>query len=127
MLSSEFLAALVRIAGAAHVRRDPEALDVYGHDALNRGHAPDVVVLPATTDEVAAVVRLCAAHGVPIVPRGAGTGYTGGSVPSHGGVVLSLERLDRILAIDEENLLAVVQPNVVTGVLQEAVERVGLF
>jgi glycolate oxidase len=64
---------------------------------------------------------------VPIVPRGGGTGYTGGAVPLSGGVVLSLERLDRILEIDEENLLAVVEPNVVTGVLQEAVERVGLF
>jgi hypothetical protein len=63
----------------------------------------------------------------PLVPRGAGTGYTGGAVPVHGGVVISLERLNRILDIDEGNLLAVVEPNVVTGDLQDAVERVGLF
>jgi glycolate oxidase len=61
------------------------------------------------------------------VPRGAGTGYTGGAVPTHGGVVLSLERMNRILEIDEANLVAVVEPHVVTGDLQDAVERVGLF
>ena len=63
----------------------------------------------------------------PIVVRGGGTGYTGGAVPTRGGVVLSLERLNRILEIDEVNLLARVQPNVITGDLQDAVERVGLF
>ena len=64
---------------------------------------------------------------MPIVPRGGGTGYTGGAVPVRGGVVLSLERLNRILEIDEANLLAVVEPNVMTGDLQDAVERIGLF
>ena len=64
---------------------------------------------------------------MPLVPRGAGTGYTGGSVPTRGGVVLSLERMNRILEIDEANLLAVVEPNVITGDLQDAVEKVGLF
>src|SRR5204862_2520217 len=77
--------------------------------------------------QVAQVVRLCHDTRTPIVPRGAGTGYTGGAVPSHGGVVLSLERMNRILEIDELNLLAVVEPNVITGDLQDAVERVGLF
>ena len=69
----------------------------------------------------------CAQHRVPFVPRGAGTGYTGGAVPMHGGVVISLERMNRILEIDEANLLAVVEPNVITGDLQDAVEKVGLF
>ncbi len=64
---------------------------------------------------------------MPLVPRGAGSGYTGGSVPTRGGVVLSLERMNRILEIDEANLLAVVEPNVITGDLQDAVEKVGLF
>jgi glycolate oxidase len=77
--------------------------------------------------EVAAVVRACAERHVPIVPRGAGTGYTGGAVPSRGGTVISLERMNRILEIDEANLIAIVEPNVVTGDLQDAVEKVGLF
>jgi glycolate oxidase len=94
---------------------------------LKRGRAADLVVLPGNTQEVAAVVRACVEHRIPIVPRGAGTGYTGGAVPTSGGVVLSLERMNRILDIDAANLVAVVEPNVVTGDLQDAVERLGLF
>jgi glycolate oxidase len=76
---------------------------------------------------VSAIARQCHEARVPLVPRGGGTGYTGGSVPIRGGVVLSLERFTRILEIDEANLLASVEPNVVNGDLQDAVERVGLF
>ena len=126
-LPSELLDALTAIVGEAWVRVDAEALSVYGADALKRGHPPDVAVLPADTAEVAAVVRACVEHGTPFVPRGAGTGYTGGAVPVRGGVVISLERMNRILEIDEDNLLAVVEPNVVNGDLQAAVEKVGLF
>lgn len=118
---------LTAIVGEAWVRVDAEALAVYGADALKRGHPPDVAVLPADTAEVAAVVRACVDHGTPFVPRGAGTGYTGGAVPVRGGVVISLERMNRILEIDEDNLVAVVEPCVITGDLQAAVERVGLF
>ena len=70
---------------------------------------------PSTTDEVAAIARLCHQHRVPLTVRGGGTGYTGGAVPALGGVVLTMERFTRILEIDEVNLLAVVEPNVVTG------------
>lgn len=127
MLDPGLIGRLRERVGDTNLRLDFETLALYSQDALKKPHAPEAVVLPATTAEVAAVVRACADARVPIVPRGAGTGYTGGSVPTAGGIVLSLERLDRILEIDEENLLAVVQPNVVTGRLQEAVERVGLF
>jgi glycolate oxidase len=126
-LPPEFLDALRGIVGAAHVRTDDVSRATYGADALKRGRPADVVVLPDGAAEVSAVMRLCGAHGVPLVPRGGGTGYTGGSVPSHGGVVLSLERMNRILEIDEENLVAVVEPNVITGTIQDAVEKVGLF
>jgi len=126
MLPPDFVPQLARIVGEPFVRLDAGALETYGHDALNRPHPPDAVVFPASTAEVAAVARLCDARRVPLVPRGAGTGYTGGAVPTQGGLVLSLERLDRILEIDEENLLAVVQPNVVTGRLQAEVEQRGL-
>ncbi len=99
----------------------------YGQDALAIGHPPDLVVIPSTTSEVAAVARLCDTHRVPLVVRGAGTGYTGGAVPMQGGVLLSMERFTRILDVDETNLLAVVEPGVITADLQRAVERVGLF
>ena len=115
------------LLGAEFVRTDDQSRTVYGTDALKRGHPADVVVLPGNTGEVAAVVRLCAEHRIPMVPRGGGTGYTGGSVPTSGGVVISLERMNRILEIDEANLIAVVEPNVITGDLQDAVEARGLF
>ncbi|MGH9346678.1 MAG: FAD-binding oxidoreductase [Vicinamibacterales bacterium] len=126
-LADGFLYGLRDAVGAAWIRTDPASRETYGQDALGQGHPPDLVVLPADTPQVAAVVRLCAAHRVAIVVRGAGTGYTGGAVPTHGGVLLSMERMNRILEIDEVNLLAVVEPNVITGELQRAVEERGLF
>ena len=88
---------------------------------------PDLVVTPGAVAEVAAIARLCHETRTPLVVRGAGTGYTGGAVPVRGGVVLSMARFARILEIDADNLLAVVQPNVITRDLHEAVEARGLF
>jgi glycolate dehydrogenase FAD-linked subunit len=133
LIPDPILSRLQTLVGAEYVRTDEEARKAYGADGVyrldgpRRGHPADVVVLPANTREVAGVVRVCGDHAIPIVPRGAGTGYTGGAVPTRGGVVLSLERMNRILEIDEANLVAVVEPNVITGELQDAVERVGLF
>lgn len=123
----DFVVQLRDVVGAAHVLTDRAALAAYGEDALGKGHPPDVVVLPGSTAEIAAIARLCNEHRVPLVVRGAGTGYTGGAVPTAGGVVLSMERLNRVLEIDTGNLLAIVEPNVITGELQRAVEAVGLF
>ncbi|HEX5475364.1 MAG TPA: FAD-linked oxidase C-terminal domain-containing protein [Vicinamibacterales bacterium] len=127
ILPPDFVASLRQIAGDEYVRTDAEAVAPYGLDALKRGHPPDAVVLPDGAAQISAIVRLCDRAGVPLVPRGGGTGYTGGAVPVRGGLVVSLERMNRILEIDEANLVAVVEPNVVTGDLQAAVERVGLF
>src|SRR5882672_2884778 len=115
------------IVGDEYVRSDDVALQTYGVDALGKGHPPDIVVLPAETGQIAAIARLCNAERVPLVVRGAGTGFTGGAVPTCGGVLLSMERFTRILEIDELNLLAVVEPNVINADLQRAVEQVGLF
>jgi glycolate oxidase len=127
ILPPAFFSGLRAALGPDHVRTDEPTRLAYGIDALKRGTPADVVVMPANAAEVSAVLRLCAEHRVPVVPRGAGTGYTGGAVPVRGGVVLSLERMNRILEIDEANLVAIVEPNVVTGDLQDAVEQVGLF
>ena len=121
------VAPFITIVGAEYVRTDEESRTRYGVDALKLGHPADLVVLPGNAAEVAAIARHCHETRTPLVPRGGGTGYTGGAVPVRGGVVLSLERLNRIIEIDEDNLLAIVEPNVVTGDLQDAVERVGLF
>jgi len=118
---------LRQILGDGFVRLDAASLQTYGVDALGKGHPPDVVVIPANTEQIASIARLCDAERVPLVVRGAGTGFTGGAVPTCGGVLLSMERLNRILAIDELNLLAIVEPNVINADLQKAVEEAGLF
>jgi glycolate oxidase len=127
VISYEVAFAVESIIGDAHVRRDEASLLAYGIDGTQRGARADLVALPGTAGEISRIARLCHEHRIPLVPRGAGTGYTGGAVPSMGGIVLSLERLDRIIEINAEDLVAVVEPCVVTGALQEAVERVGLF
>ena len=126
-LSPEFLSSLSTSVDPRCIRQRPADLELYAADALGIGTTPDLVVIPSSTEEISAIARICHEHRVPLVVRGAGTGYTGGAVPTQGGVVLSMERLNRILEIDELNLLAVVEPNVITGDLQRAVEAVGLF
>jgi len=127
VIDEALVAQLRQAVGAGHVRTDPATLSAYGVDALGRGAMPDAVAWPGNTGEVSAVARACHAARTPLVPRGAGSGYTGGAVPTRGGVVITLERMNRILEIDADNLLAVVEPHVVTGELQAAVERQGLF
>jgi glycolate oxidase len=127
VIATDLADALAACVGAGHVRSDADARAAYGTDALKRGAPADLVVFPGTTAEVAEIVRVCAERRIPMVPRGGGTGYTGGSVPTHGGVVVSLERMNRIVEIDEANLIAVVEPNVITADLQDAVEKIGLF
>ena len=127
MLRTDVVNQITGIVGDAYVKQEPNTLLDYGTDALGRGHPADLVVLPGSTQEIACVARVCHTARVPLTPRGAGTGYTGGAVPTSGGVVLGLDRLNRIKQIDKDNLLVVVEPFVVVGSLQRAVERVGLF
>jgi glycolate oxidase len=127
MLPPGFLEELEAIAGKPHVVVDEAGRTAYGQDGLKTPHPPDVVVVPGTTSEVAAIAEMCHSQRVPLYVRGGGTGYSGGAVPLLGGVLLSMERFNRILEIDEQNLLVVTEPNVITGRLQEEVEKVGLF
>lgn len=126
-LPNSFVSAVREAVGGEYVLGHAQNLAPYAADALGIGSPPDIVAIPGNTKEIAAVARLCNEHRVPLVVRGAGTGYTGGAVPTRGGVVLSMERLNRILEIDQTNLLAVVEPHVITGDLQREVEKVGLF
>jgi glycolate oxidase len=111
------------------IGRGDERLDDYGRDEnpIPQQFPPDCAVLATTADEVAAVLRICAEHSVPVTPRGAGSGLCGGCLPIAGGVVLSTERMKKILEIDPDDLVAVVEPGVITGELQAAVEEQGLF
>jgi len=127
-VTDEVLTALREAVGSEHVLTEREDLALHGRDETEDIQAwPEVAVRPASTAEVQAVVRVAAAHRVPVVARGGGTGLSGGAIPVRGGVVLSTRRLDRIVEIDRDNQFAVVQPGVVTEALQDAVEAEGLF
>src|SRR5467141_1683824 len=118
---------LSAIVGARHVRAARAERMTYAMDGLpTHRRVPDLVVLPGTREELIAVVRLLAAHGVPFVPRGAGTGLSGGALADEGTVLLVLTRLNRILRVDHDNRLAVVEPGVVNAKLGAAARPHGL-
>ena len=122
------LEALRGIVGAAGVLADPAHLLVYESDGLTAYRfAPSLVVLPRTTEEVSEVVALVSAEGLPIVPRGAGTGLSGGAAALDGAAVVATARMNRVLEVDPENRRAVVQPGVVNAHLTQAVRRHGLY
>ena len=120
---------LKSIVGAAHVRMAPAERALYAYDATPMADLvmPDAVVLPASAEEVAALLGFANELGMPVVARGAGTNLTGGTRPVRGGLVISTQRMNKILSLDVDNLQAVVQPGVVTEDLQEAAEARGLF
>lgn len=108
--------------------RNDEALEDYGKDESGLGpYPPDCAVLCETAEQVDIVLALANETGTPVTPRGAGSGKVGGALPIRGGIVLSTERMQDILEINEDDLTAVVQPGVITGELQTAVEAQGLF
>ncbi|RYY55737.1 MAG: FAD-binding protein [Chitinophagaceae bacterium] len=116
------------ICGAEFVFVDGESLLHYSHDETEKlSYLPDVVLKPQTTAEVSAIMRVCNDNYIPVTPRGAGTGLSGGALPHLGGVLLSTERLNRIIEIDERNLQVTTEPGVITEVLQNAVKEKGLF
>ncbi|MQL51298.1 FAD-binding protein [Desulfofundulus thermobenzoicus] len=118
---------LAAVVGQQNVFSAPDERYAYSYDATFRRHRPDVVVRPANTEEVAGILRLAWETETPVVPRGAGTGLSGGSVPVRGGIALDLTRMNRILEINTDDLLAVVEPGVVTDDFARAVAEKGFF
>jgi glycolate oxidase len=118
---------IVRIVGAGHVLTAPEELHCYGYDASKLMASPDVVVFPGSVEEIAALLKLANRYRFPVFARGAGSGMVGAVVPWNGGMVVVLTRLNRILEIDPDNLLAISEPGVITGEFQKAVLHHGLF
>ncbi len=118
---------LIDALGADAVKMQPEDLAVYSFDAYTDGSAPSAVVLPASTNDVSAVVKIARECGEPIVPRGAGTGLCGGAVPIEGGIVISFARMNRILELDAARRRARVQPGVVNLGVSTAAAPFGLF
>lgn len=116
------------LCGVKNVFCDEETLHFYSHDETeDLKFPPDVVVKPETTQGISALMKFCNEENIAVTPRGGGTGLSGGALAVHGGVVLSLERMNKILEIDTENFVVVVQPGVITEVLQNEVEKLGLY
>jgi len=123
--------ALRAIVGEKHVLyADAERLEPYSHDEMHDAryaHMPECVVRPATAGEVASIVKLANRERIPVTPRGAGSGLTGGAVPVHGGIVLHVDRMNRILDFDRANMTVTCEPGVVTNDINELIKGDGLF
>ncbi|MCS7286136.1 MAG: FAD-linked oxidase C-terminal domain-containing protein [Anaerolineae bacterium] len=127
MLAPQIIRELKKIVGEKNVLTSPEDLIAYSYDATFLEHRPDAVVLPGSTEEVSEVMKVAYREGLPVIPRGMGSGLAGGSIPFSGGVVLALTRMNRILEIDEENMTAWVEAGIITAEFQAEVEKRGLF
>jgi len=126
-LPSGFIKTIKKILKADQILTDPANVWNYGYDNSRRHAVPDMVVFPATHEQVQQIVSLCNKHTVALTPRGRGTGTTGATVPLHAGVVLSTERLNRIIKIDPANRYIVVEPGVTNQQVQNAAKEHGFF
>lgn len=128
MLDKKHIKHFEKIVGKENVYSDKAHLIAYSYDATRTRFEPEAVVFPRDEADVSAILSYCNEHGIVITPRGAGSGFTGGALPTNGGITLGMEKhMNKILEIDMENMVAVVQPGVINMDLQKAVEEVGLF
>ena len=126
-LPAPFLRRLAQAVGADNLLTDPADRWPYGQDNSRRHSLPDAVAFATTHSQVVESVRLCNEYRVPLVARGRGTGTCGGAVPARAGLVLSLERMDRIVALDAANRVLVAEPGVINQAVQDAAARAGFF
>jgi len=118
---------LINIVGSENFLDSIEERICYSYDATNQKYLPDAIAFPGSTQEVSGILKIANRDKIPVIPRGAGTGFTGGSLPVQGGIILVMTRMNRIIEIDTDNLIAVVEPGVVTGKFQKEVAHYGLF
>ncbi len=127
-ITSSIISELETIVGKSYVLHDAESMANYGHDETEKlVYLPEVVVKPICPEEISAILKLANAELIPVTPRGAGTGLSGGALPIYGGITISMERFNKIIHIDERNLQATVEPGVINEVFQNAVIEKGLF
>jgi glycolate oxidase len=127
-LTAQHIELFKKITGGQFVFADEESMTAYAHDETeNLYYLPEVVIKPRTAQEISAILKVCNKEKIPVTPRGAGTGLSGGALPHLGGVLLSTERMNSIIEIDERNLQVTAEPGVITEVLQNAVKEKNLF
>lgn len=128
MIEKSHIDYIKSIVGEENVKEDKAHLIAYCYDATRERFEPDAVVFPRDEEDISKILKYCNEHKIIIVPRGAGSGFTGGALPANGGIILSLERhMNKLLEIDMENMVGVVQPGLINMEFQKAVEAVGLF
>ncbi|MBC8034511.1 MAG: FAD-binding protein [Chitinophagaceae bacterium] len=128
LLTAAHLKQFKEIVGEKYTFADEESLDTYGRDQTEHLlYLPEIVLKPHTAEEISKILKICNKDRIPVTPRGAGTGLSGGALPHLGGVLISTERLNSIVSIDERNLQVTTEPGVITEVLQNAVKEKGLF
>jgi len=126
-MNKDALTEIAAIVGKDSILTAKEECMCYSYDATNQKFLPEAVAFPLTTQQIARIMCCANQHMIPVIPRGAGSGFVGGSLPLEGGIVLVLTKMNRIVTIEPENLTATVEPGVVTGNFQQEVEKVGLF
>lgn len=127
-VSEDIKSILKNIVGTDNIFYDEEILELYSRDETeDLKFYPEVVVKPVTAKQISEILKLCNENKIPITPRGGGTGLSGGALPVYGGIILSLEKMNRILEIDNKNFQAVAEPGVITQTFHEEVEKHGLF
>ena len=127
-LTSQHIAEFKKIVGENYTLTDEESLQNYGHDETEKlNYPPEIVLRPRTSAEISAIMKICNQYKIPVTPRGGGTGLSGGALPHLGGVLISTDRMNSILTIDERNLQVITEPGVITEILQNAVKEKGLF
>ncbi len=127
-ITASILHSFKDIVGEKYVYADEETLEHYAHDQTENLHfPPDIVIKPRSAAEISAIMKICNQLRIPVTPRGAGTGLSGGALAHKGGVMISTERMNSILEIDERNLQVITEPGVITEVLQNAVKEKNLF
>ena len=127
-ITPDLLKTIIQIVGDNAVITRHDDLEKYSHDETEDLHYyPEVVAKPNTPEQVAALLKLCNEHLIPVTPRGAGTGLSGGALPVMGGLLIAMERFNKVLAIDEQNLQAIVEPGVITEVFMDQVAEKGLL
>lgn len=126
-MEKEVIKKITDIVGKERVLTSEEDRICYSYDATGKTALPDIIVKPKNANEISAIVKIANHKKIPIIPRGAGSGFAGGSVPVRGGIVLVMTDMNRLIELDEENMVAVVEPGMVTYNLQQEVEIRGLF
>ncbi len=128
MIKDKHINALRDIVGEDNIYSDKAHLIAYSYDATRTKYEPDAVVFPRDEDDISDILKYCNRYKIIITPRGAGSGFTGGALPAHGGIILAMEKhMNKILEIDTQNMVAVVQPAVINMDLQKEAQRHGLF